>query len=68
MAVTSTMIPAPGMSMPITVRHSGADGAKVAGQVQVAGRGSSWAYPTVVGGRLYLRYDTNLYCYDVQAR
>jgi len=43
-----------------------ATGGKVTGLVQVAGRGSSWSHPVVVGGRLYLRYDTNLYCYDVK--
>lgn len=45
-----------------------ATGGKVTGRVQVAGRGSSWSHPVVVGGRLYLRYDTNLYCYDVKGR
>jgi hypothetical protein len=45
-----------------------ASGGKVTGRVQVAGRGNSWSHPVVVGGRLYLRYDTNLYCYDVKGR
>lgn len=40
---------------------------KAVGRVQVEGEGSSWAYPVVAGGRLYLRYDTHLYCYDVKA-
>jgi len=31
----------------------------------VAGTGPSWAHPVVAGGRLYLRYDDNLYCFDV---
>jgi outer membrane protein assembly factor BamB len=43
-------------------------GGKVTGKVQVAGRGSFWSHPVVVGGRLYLRYDTNLYCYDVKGK
>jgi outer membrane protein assembly factor BamB len=43
-------------------------GCKVAGSFRVEGKGKSWAYPTVAGGRLYLRYDTNLYCYDVKAK
>ena len=38
------------------------------GEVSVAGNGPSWAHPVVIGGRLYLRYDTNLYCYDVKAK
>jgi outer membrane protein assembly factor BamB len=40
--------------------------AKLAGQLQVKGEGKSWAYPTVAAGRLYLRYDTNLYCFDAK--
>jgi hypothetical protein len=39
---------------------------RIAGRVEVTGDGRSWAYPVVIGGRLYLRYDTNLYCYDVR--
>jgi outer membrane protein assembly factor BamB len=42
-------------------------GGNAVGRIQVEGEGSSWAYPVVAGGRLYLRYDTNLYCYDVRA-
>ena len=40
---------------------------RLLGRFQVDGEGASWAYPVVAGGRLYLRYDTNLYCYDVTA-
>jgi outer membrane protein assembly factor BamB len=36
------------------------------GRVQVEGDGPSWAHPVVIGGRLYLRYDTNLYAFDVK--
>jgi outer membrane protein assembly factor BamB len=42
------------------------DGLEITGRVQVEGEGPSWAHPVVVGGRLYLRYDTNLYCFDVK--
>jgi len=38
------------------------------GRFQVEGRGRSWAHPVVIGGRLYLRYDTHLYCFDVKTR
>jgi len=38
------------------------------GKFNVKGSGPSWAHPVVVGGRLYLRYDTNLYCFDVKAQ
>ena len=36
------------------------------GRFRVAGRGKSWAHPVVSGGRLYLRYDTTLYCFNVR--
>jgi len=42
------------------------DGLEIRGEVSVAGEGPSWAHPVVIGGRLYLRYDTNLYCFDVK--
>jgi outer membrane protein assembly factor BamB len=45
-----------------------ADGCKVSGSFKVEGHGESWASPAVVDGRLYLRYDKNIYCYDVKAR
>jgi outer membrane protein assembly factor BamB len=41
------------------------DGLELKGNVQVDGSGPSWAHPVVTGGRLYLRYDANLYCFDV---
>jgi len=43
------------------------DGMEVTGRVTVAGSGPSWAHPVVIGGRLYLRYADNLYCFDVKA-
>jgi outer membrane protein assembly factor BamB len=52
----------------ITLVAPSAEGANAAGTFQVAGQGNSWAHPVVIGGRLYLRYDTNLYCYNVRAR
>jgi outer membrane protein assembly factor BamB len=41
-------------------------GMEIRGKVQVAGNGPSWAHPVVANGRLFLRYDRNLYCYDVK--
>ncbi len=38
------------------------------GEVRVEGGGPSWAHPVVANGRLYLRYDTTLYCFDVAAK
>jgi len=42
-------------------------GLELKGRVQVEGKGPSWAHPVVAGKRLYLRYDTNLYCFNVSA-
>jgi outer membrane protein assembly factor BamB len=42
-------------------------GLEIRGKIQVDGKGKSWAHPVVVGGRLYLRYYTTLYCFDVNA-
>lgn len=44
------------------------EGLQLKGKVKVKGNGPSWAHPVVAGGRLYLRYDTNLYCFDVSAK
>jgi outer membrane protein assembly factor BamB len=44
------------------------DRLEMKGEVRVEGEGPSWAHPVVIGGRLYLRYDTNLYAYDVKAK
>ncbi|HUT33598.1 MAG TPA: PQQ-binding-like beta-propeller repeat protein [Planctomycetota bacterium] len=43
-------------------------GMQMKGQFRVQGGGPSWAHPVVVGGRLYIRYDTNLYCFDVKGK
>ena len=43
-------------------------GTQIKGRVKVDGTGPSWAHPVVIGGRLYLRYDTNLYCFDVKGK
>jgi outer membrane protein assembly factor BamB len=43
-------------------------GFSLKGKFKVEGKGPSWAHPVVIGGRLYLRYDENLYCFDVKAQ
>ncbi len=43
------------------------DGMEMRGTFSVQGNGPSWAYPVVIGGRLYLRYADHLYCFDVKA-
>jgi len=42
-------------------------GMELKGTFNVRGEGPSWAHPVVIGRRLYLRYDTNLYCFNVRA-
>jgi outer membrane protein assembly factor BamB len=41
---------------------------RVKGKFSVAGSGSSWSHPVIIDGRLFVRYDTNLYCYNVKAK
>jgi outer membrane protein assembly factor BamB len=41
---------------------------KVKGTFPIEGTGRSWSHPVVIDGRMLLRYDTNLYCYDVKSR
>ncbi len=43
------------------------DGLELHGSVTVEGEDNSWAHPVVIGGRLYLRYADNLYCFNVRA-
>ncbi len=43
------------------------EGLEMRGTFRVDGQEASWAHPVVIGGRLYLRYDDNLYCFDVRA-
>ena len=45
-----------------------AQDARTKGKFSIAGSGRSWAYPVVIDGRLFLRYDTNLYCYNIKAK
>jgi outer membrane protein assembly factor BamB len=42
------------------------EGFRMSGSFSVSGKGPSWAHPVVTGGRLYLRYGSNLYCYNVR--
>jgi outer membrane protein assembly factor BamB len=41
------------------------DGLQMKGTFRVPGPQQSWAHPVIAGGRLYLRYDNDLYCFDV---
>lgn len=44
----------------------------LAGQMKVPGRpqmgGPGWAHPVILDGRMYLRHNDYLFCYDVKAR
>ncbi len=44
------------------------EGLEIRGELTVEGRDKSWAHPVVIGGRLYIRYATNLYCFDVREK
>ena len=52
----------------LTLIDPTAENNRVKGKIQMAGTGNSWAHPVVINGRLYVRYDTNLYCFDVRAK
>lgn len=41
---------------------------RIKGKIQVEGTGSSWSHPVVINGCLFVRYDKNLYCFDVKAK
>jgi outer membrane protein assembly factor BamB len=51
----------------VSLVEPSAAGGRLVGKFQIEGTGKSWAYPVVTGGRLYLRYGTNLYCYNIKA-
>lgn len=40
---------------------------RVKGSFSVEGEGRSWSHPVVLDGRMLIRYDKNLYCFDVKA-
>jgi outer membrane protein assembly factor BamB len=42
-------------------------GLELRGELTVDGEEKSWAHPVVIGGRLYLRYADNLYCFNVRS-
>jgi outer membrane protein assembly factor BamB len=42
------------------------EGFKLTGSFNIEGEGPSWAHPVVNDGRLYLRYDQNLYCFELK--
>jgi len=37
-------------------------------RIPAGGRGPAWAHPVICDGRLYIRYDDFLHCYDIRGR
>lgn len=52
----------------MTLVNPDAQPPRTRGEITVEGTGKSWAHPIVIDGRLLLRYDTNLYCYNVNSQ
>ncbi|MDP6635358.1 MAG: PQQ-binding-like beta-propeller repeat protein [Phycisphaerae bacterium] len=52
----------------VTLVDPSASSDRVKGAFSVDGRGSSWSHPIIIDGRLFVRYDTNLYCFNVKAK
>ena len=45
------------------------DGYKLKGKFKLARQGGpAWAHPVICGGKLYLRWDQKLFCYNVKAK
>ncbi|HJM62338.1 MAG TPA: polyvinylalcohol dehydrogenase, partial [Roseibacillus sp.] len=42
-------------------------GLELVGNFNVAGNGPARAHPVIADGRMYIRYDEHLYCFDVKA-
>jgi len=52
----------------VALAEANTKGLKLVGNFNVAGRGTSRAHPVINDGRMYIRYDDNLYCFDVKAK
>jgi len=52
----------------ISLVDPAADTDRIKGSFSVEGTGRSWSHPVIIGGRLFLRFDTCLNCYDVRSR
>ncbi|MGL4941862.1 MAG: PQQ-binding-like beta-propeller repeat protein [Thermoguttaceae bacterium] len=37
-------------------------------QIPEGGRGNTWAHPVISNGKLFLRHDTTVYCFDVKTK
>ena len=50
-----------------SLHKAGEQGLETVGRMEVVrGKKDVWAHPVVCGGRLYVRFHDNLYCYDVR--
>lgn len=52
----------------LTLLDAAAESNRVKGSIKLAGEGNSWSHPAIANGCLYVRYDTNLYCFDIRAK
>ena len=52
----------------LTLLDPAAENSRVKGSIKVAGNGNSWSHPAIANGCLYVRFDTNLYCFDIRAK
>lgn len=52
----------------MTLQELAADGFKTTGSFQFADGKDVWAHPVILKGRLYLRFEDALYCYDIKAK
>jgi outer membrane protein assembly factor BamB len=44
------------------------NGLTMSGQMKVEGTAQSWAHPVVANGKLFIRYDCNLYCFNAKSK
>ena len=50
----------------ISLLEARKDAFEVRGKLSVAKAKTFWAHPVIAAGKLYLRYDKTLYCYDIK--
>ncbi|MBT3198689.1 MAG: PQQ-like beta-propeller repeat protein [Phycisphaerales bacterium] len=53
----------------MTLQKPADKGLQTVGSFDLAkGKKDAWAHPVILGGRMYLRYGENLYCYDISKK
>jgi outer membrane protein assembly factor BamB len=51
----------------MTLQKPTSDGFETVGSFQFAKGKDVWAHPVICGGKLYLRFNDNLFCYDIRS-